>query len=627
MRVKLTYTFSAAGTMAPMFVSVLGLTEREMPEDQCITLKIQGLCVGGCVNVGDKQHGWLVFMRNDISSDKIRYHIYRDEVFLPFVRNTRSDFCGWIEGTPIPETLQAVSWCDGDLPQIENIVSDDSLQIYEDNLITENKKNSARSGTEQAADLTRTFKMMHKLQRTHTVSNLPYQRHPMKCMIHNALRRLFYDKRLSLKPTKKNEIIDFISFVPAMTTKAAIYDNINCGFKENGMIDRKTNRYPDFNNILATCRMNPTKEEYALCVNSFSYLFDICQKKGHVADDVFESLGFPMDRDVDGASIRRDATITQEPRQRAKCLTHHHQISQRNNQLMLIEDEIKRKEADHQSQIQQQLDDNKECEKRLCKFMGKNQYKDIYIFNVTHEALEKCNANELGSFICVRKTDLPKSNLPKKGKISDAIKGENNLNSMAYGCRQMPNITKEKVNNNKKNYELNNEIIQLKRHEIEINTNENILKSKKPSQLLTNPIWVTAVWELFGDSSMKEEYDKVSDSILEKSDKLVKIMTTRLTNHIHQRISNEKKQEHWCLHWTSRNMGHVVAIMQLLDHFKPDIDCLDNNATLLAKSGNFKIVNEENLEKEWAYLYFDSNNNSFIRSGKVTGRGFIVCHK
>ena len=34
LRVKLTYTFSAAGTMAPIFISVLGLTERELPEDE-----------------------------------------------------------------------------------------------------------------------------------------------------------------------------------------------------------------------------------------------------------------------------------------------------------------------------------------------------------------------------------------------------------------------------------------------------------------------------------------------------------------------------------------------------------------------------------------------------------------
>ena len=34
LRVKLTYTFSAVGTMAPIFISVLGFMERALPEDE-----------------------------------------------------------------------------------------------------------------------------------------------------------------------------------------------------------------------------------------------------------------------------------------------------------------------------------------------------------------------------------------------------------------------------------------------------------------------------------------------------------------------------------------------------------------------------------------------------------------
>ena len=53
MRVKLTFTFSAVGTSAPLLVSVVGLTERELPEDVCIPMWIEGLCVeGDGVNLG-----------------------------------------------------------------------------------------------------------------------------------------------------------------------------------------------------------------------------------------------------------------------------------------------------------------------------------------------------------------------------------------------------------------------------------------------------------------------------------------------------------------------------------------------------------------------------------------------
>ena len=67
------------------------------------------------------------------------------------------------KGTPLPEDMKAVSWCDGDLAQIENIVSQESLDLYKENMVCANKQNPARSGTEQAADLTNTFKLMNKL--------------------------------------------------------------------------------------------------------------------------------------------------------------------------------------------------------------------------------------------------------------------------------------------------------------------------------------------------------------------------------------------------------------------------------------------------------------------------------
>ena len=93
LRVKLTYTFTGAGTMAPIFISVLGLNDRELPQDQCVSVKIPGLCVGGGgVTVDNKGYDILMFMRGDKGIDKRRYQVYRDEVLLPFIRETRKYF-------------------------------------------------------------------------------------------------------------------------------------------------------------------------------------------------------------------------------------------------------------------------------------------------------------------------------------------------------------------------------------------------------------------------------------------------------------------------------------------------------------------------------------------------------
>ena len=49
---------------------------------------------------------------------------------------------------------------------------------------------------------------------------------------------------------QKKPIINYVSCVPEMTTKAVTRNNIIYGFVENGMIDFENNRFPDFKNIL-----------------------------------------------------------------------------------------------------------------------------------------------------------------------------------------------------------------------------------------------------------------------------------------------------------------------------------------------------------------------------------------
>ena len=122
LRLKFTYAFSAAGTMAPIFISVLGLTERELPEDVQIALKIEGLSVvDGGVTVGIIQCGFL-----------------------------------------------------------------------------------------QAADLTRTFKIMKRLQESVSYIHIPSINNPLKRIMVSRCEQLTQCGRLGLKPIKKDSIINVI---------------------------------------------------------------------------------------------------------------------------------------------------------------------------------------------------------------------------------------------------------------------------------------------------------------------------------------------------------------------------------------------------------------------------------
>jgi hypothetical protein len=196
LRVKITYTFSAAGMVADLFVSICDLTKVELPKDTCpegiLKIKIEGLCVGGAgVTVGSKGHGWLVFVRTDSDkkADQKRYSCYRNNVLLPFIQQSRAKFDGLQEDEAIKDEDQVVSWCNGDLAQIATIVSEESLATYAKNKICANKQNAAHSAVKQPADLTKCFKLFHLLQKAMTVVDIPPDRHPLK----KLMLKLFLD--------------------------------------------------------------------------------------------------------------------------------------------------------------------------------------------------------------------------------------------------------------------------------------------------------------------------------------------------------------------------------------------------------------------------------------------------
>lgn len=230
MRVKLTFTFSAVGTCVPLFVSVCGLTERELPEEECVILDIEGLCVGGGgVNVGCNTKGYLVLMRGGSANegaDKKRYKYYRDNILLPFISETRKTYDQFddTDDKNIPNNLTAAGWCDGDLAQIASIVND--IEKFCEHKVVANKQAASRSGTEQAADLTKCFKMIRKLQGVYTVSHLPAHLHPLKRAIQTAFDDLFREGQVRLLTLKRRAFVDFLSNIPAMSTRAITRENI-----------------------------------------------------------------------------------------------------------------------------------------------------------------------------------------------------------------------------------------------------------------------------------------------------------------------------------------------------------------------------------------------------------------
>lgn len=95
------------------------------------------------------------------------------------------------------------------------------------------------------------------------------------------------------------------------------------------MIDKGSESAPDMNKILSTRHQTLTKDDYVRVLTNFSYLYHIAVQTGHISDEVLLARGFPVDCDMNHQERHRDAGISQEPYQRAKCLCHKAQIKLR----------------------------------------------------------------------------------------------------------------------------------------------------------------------------------------------------------------------------------------------------------------------------------------------------------
>ena len=145
----------------------------------------------------------------------------------------------------------------------------------------------------------------------HTVSNIDPNQHALKKKVWEA----FHGEQLNclnLKDRTKRSLIDFISCLPEMATKAATRSNIMHGFYECGLIDKDKSRFPVITKILSTCRSSISKDVYDKMINNFPLLYKTMLEQGQISDEVFDSLGFPKDTDVHGNEISRDAGISQK---------------------------------------------------------------------------------------------------------------------------------------------------------------------------------------------------------------------------------------------------------------------------------------------------------------------------
>ena len=115
-------TFNAYGNAAPLYSTVYGISEQELPvatrPSGVLPLSLPGFCYGGSQDLSKTTRGHVVFLGNtkkgdEISTDKLNYIRYRREIFLPYVEATRAHYLrqeGWEAGDDVEDEHVWVGW-------------------------------------------------------------------------------------------------------------------------------------------------------------------------------------------------------------------------------------------------------------------------------------------------------------------------------------------------------------------------------------------------------------------------------------------------------------------------------------------------------------------------------------
>ena len=340
--------------------------------------------------------------------------------------------------------------------------------------------------------------------------------------------------------------------------------------------------------------------------------------------------------------------ITQEQLQRAKCLTHDFQINLRKQRLLDCQRTERLKKKRENAKHQAKIDENAVAVKRLVGMLKADDAEDMFagLLNSDESALGNCTldhfvglkAQELVSFITARNPQYKtKSSVPAKGTLQEAKDGARKSVLIAFESRAMPNRLLNSFPYDLSDEEEHDDDELIEREQSVLNVDVVDLSDKEwtlPSQLLSNGQWVEQVKSAFNiDDEVVTIFDKADEMDTEeaksfigsakvKADLLVKILRERYRAHVQNRITKKSKRNHWVMKLAYKNLNVVAAVMVMTNHVKDDITCIQEGDCILTSSSSNFILCLSHPKRQGVYGYFDINRGCFVRSGKVTRRGF-----
>ena len=144
-------------------------------------------------------------------------------------------------------------------------------------------------------------------------------------------------------------------------------------------------------------------------------------------DEIWERLGFPVNKYIRGEDVRRLATISQEHLQREGCLTSTYEKVLRDKQLQAIHEEIREKAEEIAKKSDKKLKANDDCVEKVCKLLRKDTVSEEHMEDAGMLEFSQVGVELLKLFGMDRNPDFKTSNLPNKGNLANALRGVENL--------------------------------------------------------------------------------------------------------------------------------------------------------------------------------------------------------
>ncbi|KAL9178336.1 hypothetical protein ACHAXT_001764 [Thalassiosira profunda] len=648
LRVRLTFSMSASGMTAPLYVAVSGLTDEELSPELCpdgiLSQRVDNLCKGGN-DLFTSGFGYLVFLRADkkdkdgkkpaMSIGNKKFVDYNTKVLLPFIRKIREKL-GWIPGTPIPEWMKACCWFDGDIPQLQTMLYEayEAMDIAEN--IVRNKHSASATGTQQPCDLSPIFKLL-KLVASRT-SATQFASLGLDAEIDTLFAETLRAKGLNLDGNlrKKKALMDFLKSLPRIVEEVLKAKLVRIGFVESGMIDEETGLFPSLEALMQTSlRWGSTSKDIGLpkavkdhIRNQVLTLFKVQLEKSQVTAGDMTPLGIPRDIDSRGREVVEDRPSgpNREHMQYAKTVNGEPQRRMRKEKRRQRAAKEYSDAVHECNTIADILRQNGEVEEKIrAKSNGILAQAEIKHFH-------SLSVDELKPFIHARKFNgktFQKAKLcGNDGKLNKLLRQKQTPAQVEAECsNEYPCLVWLA-------WTLRSSDLVLKERatpvlDLSVPTPSFVAVSAEPvarlaaKDYLRNETWVN------GLKSTVKGFRPVDmdETKVDNAGWLEGAMSQRLAYHCADRVDSSK-QDHWTLRFVHDNLANMAASFTLAGHVVDDVDTCAINERLLvlpSEENTFVRVSDGNGKLQGCYLYYHKPKSRWIRSGFTAGESEKAC--